>query len=136
MTPDEMREVLSHVSVPDFRYEVFNNAATKQQDMESRPEVVRDFYLQGRYMEADIVTGDETDQHTRKWRLSEHMTPSELVQTAFKCYLTSMEHRAREHFKYRGKRIFGPHFDVDALHEICRDENLDYRREWNEQDRM
>jgi hypothetical protein len=29
--------------------------------------------------------------------------------------LTSAEHIVREHFTYKGVRIFAPHFDVDAL---------------------
>lgn len=84
-------------------------------------------YLQAVYLEADIVTGAEEDQHTRKWLLSAHMTKSEIVQTAFKCVMTSMEHRTREEFKYRGKRIFGPHFDVDGLWNMCRDQQFDVR---------
>ena len=86
-------------------------------------------YLQVSYMEPDIVTRVPERQFTRKWLISPHMTKSEIVQTAFKCVMTSMEHRAREGFKYRGRRVFGPHFDVDRLWEICRDKNLDYRRE-------
>ena len=114
MNANEARTILNDVHVPDFAFHVVH------QD--------NDYYLQGRYMEADIVTSDQADQHTRKWRLSVHMTKSEVVQTAFKCYLTSMEHRARESFRYKGKLIFGPHYDVDALVGLCRDENLDYRR--------
>lgn len=51
----------------------------------------------------------------RKWMLSEHMTDSELVQTAFKACLAWEEHECRESFLYRGQRVFGPHFDVDVL---------------------
>nr|WP_315206420.1 hypothetical protein [uncultured Albidiferax sp.] len=49
------------------------------------------------------------------------MTPSEVVQTALKCVLTSLEHEARENFKYKGAPIFGPHFDVDDLAVLCAD---------------
>jgi hypothetical protein len=84
-------------------------------------------YLQAVFMEPDIVTGVPQLQHTRKWVLSPHMTNSEIVQTVFKLCLTSVEHRARESFKYRGKRIFGPHFDVDALCEIVSERRFDYR---------
>jgi hypothetical protein len=45
-----------------------------------------------------------------------------------KCLLTSAEHRIREHFLYRGERVFGPHYDVDALVELCRAKRFDYRR--------
>lgn len=85
------------------------------------------WYLQAVYLHPDIVTGLPERQYTRKWLISQHMTKSEIVQTAFKCCITSMEHRCREAFKYRGKRIFGPHFDVDALHRICADKEFDVR---------
>lgn len=80
-------------------------------------------WVQVRYLQADVDTTDPADleiQHGRKWVVSRHATPSELVQTAFKAVLTSMEHQAREHFTYRGARVFGPHFDVEQLVKLCR----------------
>lgn len=84
-------------------------------------------YLQGHYEDADIHTGEIKMQHTRKWMLSEHMTESELVQTAFKMCLTSAEHRCREAFLYVGERVMGPHFNIQALLEISRHRRLAYR---------
>ncbi len=78
------------------------------------------------YLQAHFTAGKW--QTTRKWLLSEHMVKSEIVQTVFKCVLTSVEHECREAFTYQGKPIFGPHFDVDSLVEICVDQHLDYRR--------
>lgn len=78
-------------------------------------------YLQGYYPDADIYTGREELQTTRRWLLSPQMTDSEIVQTAFKLCMTSMEHRTREAFKYQGARIFGPHFDVQDLVRLCKD---------------
>lgn len=75
-------------------------------------------YLQGSYIEPCVETGAEEAQYTRKWLLSPYMTDSEIVQTAFKCVLTSAEHRVREHFTYKGKRIFGPHFNIEDLVKI------------------
>ena len=73
-------------------------------------------YLQASFLAPCNVAGGAPQlQRTRKWLLSAHMTRGELVQTAFKCVLTSMEHEAREQFTYRGAPIFGPHFDVDEL---------------------
>lgn len=87
-------------------------------------------YVRGRYLEADIVTGKMEQQHTRKWLLSPYATRSEIVQTVFKCVVTSLEHRAREGFQYKGRRIFGPHYDVDALWALCsKRANLDYRED-------
>lgn len=77
-------------------------------------------YLQASFMAPCAVEGGGLLlQRTRKWQLSAHMTPSELVQTALKCVLTSLEHEAREHFTYRGAAIFGPHFDVEQLVLLC-----------------
>ena len=86
-------------------------------------------YLQANYLDKDIVTGEWEQQATRKWRLSSFMTKSEFVQTCFKCAMTSYEHRAREHFRYRGVAVFGPHFDVEKLVELGRAEDgHDYRK--------
>lgn len=76
-------------------------------------------YLQAWYMEDDTVTGKLEKQHTRRWLLSPEMTKSEIVATAFKCVITSMEHQAREWFTYKGRAIYHPHHDVDKLLEIC-----------------
>lgn len=78
----------------------------------------KDPYLQLRWLGADSETGNLSEMNSRKWLLSYHMTKSEIVQTAFKALLTAEEHEVREHFRYRGKAVFGPHFDVDALWEI------------------
>ncbi len=76
-------------------------------------------YLQVQFDGIDTFTDTKEVQHGRKWLLSPHMTKNEIVQTAFKAVLTAMEHEVRESFFYRDKRIFGPHFDVDALWEIA-----------------
>lgn len=63
----------------------------------------------------------------RKWRLSPYMTRSEIVQTAFMAVLACEEHEAREAFKYMGAAVFGPHFSVDALVQLCEQGKLDVR---------
>lgn len=55
----------------------------------------------------------------REWPLTPSMTKSEIVQTAFMAIMAAQEHETREAFKYKGKAIFGPHFDVDDLWEIA-----------------
>lgn len=115
MTIEEMWKVIENIKCEDYTFIISENGQ----------------YLQAAYYDRDIVTGRNEIQRTRKWRLSPHMVKSELVQTALKCVLTSHEHRVREHFLYRGRRIYGPHFDVDALWEIAH--KLDYRGKTNEQ---
>lgn len=84
-------------------------------------------YLQANFVEPDIVTGRKEVQYTRKWQLSPHMTKSEFIQTVFKCCMTSMEHRTREHFRYKGSAVYSPHYDVDALVDLCKARQFDYR---------
>jgi hypothetical protein len=110
----EMEEIIKQIS---FEHYVFHLDVGS----DDKP------FLYARYLEQDITTNAFEMQTTRKWILSYHMVKSELVQTAFKCCMTSMEHRARESFKYKGRRIFGPHFDVDQLWSITRNENMDVR---------
>lgn len=62
--------------------------------------------------------GGET-QRGREWFISNRMTKSEIVSTAFKAALTAEEHECREAFRYKDKKIYGPHFDVDVLAEIA-----------------
>lgn len=67
------------------------------------------FYLQVRIVSAKPYDG------CRKWYISRHSTISEVVQTTLKAMITASEHEIRENFTYRGKAIFAPHFDVEAL---------------------
>jgi hypothetical protein len=113
MNAAEMRAVLATIEYLDYRFVIVGT--------EERPELMAQYEL------ADIITGATETQTTRKWHVSIHATKSELVQTAFKCCLTSAEHRCREDFKYRNRRVFGPHFDVDALHQLCSDRKFDIR---------
>lgn len=71
------------------------------------------------FFQADIYTGAQTRQRTRRWNLQPQMTDSEIITTAFKLCLTSVEHEARENFLYKNARIFGPHFDVNDLADLC-----------------
>jgi hypothetical protein len=84
-------------------------------------------YLQVEFAAPCNVTGATCTQTGRKWRLSEYMTHSEFVHTGLKAVLTAIEHEARETFLYKGRAIFGPHFDVDALWEIADEKNDDKR---------
>lgn len=106
-TPETIGEWLANVEFQNYRF------------------IVREghggLFLQAEYEEPDTYTGKLETQWTRKWLLSPNMTESEVVQTAFKLCLTSMEHRCREDFKYHGARVFGPHFSVRDLLTVCRD---------------
>lgn len=115
MNPSEIRDILLNVSFLDWEFVV-----------EQKGEQM---YLQTRFVENDIVTGEPALQAGRKWILSKHMTKSEVVTTAFKAVLTATEHEVREQFRYRGRMIFGPHFNVDVLHTAAARANMDVRQD-------
>lgn len=96
LTYTEQREILNEVSYKDWT-----------------------FKLTFDYLQVSFTGCDGTQWSGRKWKLSDHMTKSELVQTALKAVLTAEEHESREQFRYKGRTLFGPHLDVDALLEIA-----------------
>lgn len=73
------------------------------------------------------VTGQPMSWNGRWWRLSEHMTTTEIVLTAFKAVLTALEHEAREQFTYKGVAVLDSHIDVEELVRIRSEEKLDGR---------
>jgi hypothetical protein len=52
----------------------------------------------------------------RRWPIDRQATAGEVVQTALKAVLTWEEHEARERFRWRGRSIFSPHQDLNALY--------------------
>lgn len=73
-------------------------------------------------------------QFGRWWLITHSMTNSEIVQTAFLAIKTAEEHELREHFRFRGEPIFGPHFSVDALAKLSWGGNRDARKAPTPQD--
>lgn len=65
----------------------------------------------------------------RKWRLSMHMTKSELAQTALRAVLDAEEHEAREHFLYNGRAVFGPHTNIEKLWDLTGEDGGTEHRE-------
>ncbi len=111
MTAPLARAVLSSVEFPGYTFHV-------------QGDFVGATYLQASFMAPCSFSGGKpVRQTTRKWQLSAHMTPSELVHTALKCVLTAVEHEAREQFRYRNAAIFGQHFNVERLVDLCKQGN-------------
>ena len=104
---ERFRQILADISYRDWTFHVGRDGER--------------CYLQVRFEELDPETGRVEPWGGRKWFLSPHMTRSEVVQTALKAVLTAEEHEARERFRYRGRAIFGPHYDVDRLWELAGD---------------
>lgn len=84
------------------------------------------FYFQIVFWRKDIITGEMGYGYGGKAYLSPHASDSELVQTVFGLYKGFWEHEARETFKWRGRRVFGPHIATEALWEVAK--RIDVRK--------
>lgn len=109
------QEILADVKYLDWHVDVHEDALGQ-------------LYLQVSFLAEDSVTHSLETQKGRKWILSPYMTRTEVISTAWKAILAAVEHEARENFRYRGKAIFGPHIDVEALWELCKGKRFDYRK--------
>lgn len=78
------------------------------------------FYFQISCERPDVITGVMGTGYSGKAFVSEHASDSELVQIVFGLYKGYWEHEARETFKWRKRRVFGPHISTEALWEIAK----------------
>lgn len=74
-----------------------------------------ELFIQIRFMAPDMYSGTFMMQYCRKWQLSKWMVPTEIVRTCHKAVQAAVEHEADECFMYKGKRIFSPHIDTEAM---------------------
>jgi hypothetical protein len=72
-------------------------------------------YLSVVYNEPDVATGNMAVQTGRRWVIETHWNEAQILQTAFKAVLTSLEHRAREHFTYKKLAVLNPHNSLESL---------------------
>jgi hypothetical protein len=108
----EMVEVIKSLKCGDFEFEI----------VDSTPP-----YLQIKCDGICSTTGDPYRWHSRKWFVSYHSTPSELIQTAFLAAMTAVEHELRENFRWNGEPIFRPHFNIRELHKLSRQDKIERR---------
>ena len=85
-------------------------------------------YIQVQFWAVDVDTGEGTLMRGRKWDLSEHMTETEIVCTAFKAIFAAMDHEVREMFTYKGRKIFNPHTSVQSLIDLADKQEYDVRQ--------
>lgn len=85
------------------------------------------YLLQISYWEEDVETHTPMLQKSRKWYISTFATETEIVETCFKAARISMEHVLKEHFTYKGCRVYSPHIDINARIELCEDRRFDRR---------
>lgn len=106
---DKLEAIINRVEYKDWDFQVTLD--------ESRP------MLQIVFNDTDIDDNSDelVQQKSRKYVLSPYMTDSEVIQTALLATIKAEQHETREHFMYKGKRIFGPHLSVDARVDLVRE---------------
>jgi hypothetical protein len=72
-------------------------------------------YISAKFIAPCSKTGNIETHQTRRWLIRPDAEEMEIVQTAFKCIITALEHEAREKFAYRGRAILGPHQSLAVL---------------------
>jgi hypothetical protein len=105
MTLDRVRSILSRISYkPDTEFVVgpVRGHAGYLQHVQYLPD-------------CNNPGGGLTPQKGRKFLISSHAVTSEVLNTALLAVLLFEEHEAREHFMYRGKKLYGPHIDVSQI---------------------
>lgn len=90
---------------------------------------ITDMWLQWCFTAPDPINGGTFECKGRKWKLSQHMTDSEVVQTAFAAAKMALEHEAREEFSYMNRPVMRPHFDVYSLIDLCDKNAVSKRKE-------
>lgn len=77
-------------------------------------------YLQVEVERTDIMTGRTGVGRGGRYTVAPDATTSEVVQAVFGLFRAYEEHECREWFKYRGRRVYGPHMDIEALWDVAR----------------
>lgn len=115
-TQEQIRSILDDVEFGDWKLRLLEKGDG--------------FLLQWIFIDIDVDDPEKgpVPQHCRKWYLSPYSTDSEIVETAWKAVKIAVEHEVREKFMYKGRRIYSPHFDVEARMEICDKYKFDTRK--------
>lgn len=79
-------------------------------------------FIQAVYLAPCTKTGHDKMWSGRKWYLSDHMTPDEVIKTAYTAFESAVKHEVMEGFKVDGKILFNPHINFEALLEISNQE--------------
>ncbi len=104
LSREQIQEILDQISLGPVLYQDYRFRLIESDGI---------FLLQLVYREQDCDTLEMSEQHARKWFISAHSTTTEIVRTAYKAVLCSLEHRLGEWFTYDGRRVYSPHRSVE-----------------------
>lgn len=105
LTLEKIQTILNEVSFRDWELQIGQDSKVA-------------FWLQWRFWEKDLSNPEDNTkylQECRKWRLSPHMSASEVINTAYLAAKIAVEHEFMEQFKIRNKVLYNPHQSVYAL---------------------
>lgn len=77
------------------------------------------YFVQARLWRADTETGNEGWGEGSKIMLSHEMTEGEVIKKCFMAMRDYAEHEVREGFKWKGRRVLGPHISMKALYDVA-----------------
>ncbi len=106
MTALQLETILANIKIFDRTFKIVSAVAG------SGPDKIFGWHVQVCYDEPDIETGTIGRQESRPWFIAESTGESEIVDTVFAAVMRSYDHVVKEHFTYKGKRVFSPHFTI------------------------
>lgn len=108
LTLDEIRAIVAEVECPPYAFRL--------SQYDDNP-----FRLWLRVVQSSRCAHDGTPSMVegRAFVLSRFHVRSEIVQTCLLACLVFAEHEIREFFRYRGRPVFNPHIDIEALASVC-----------------
>lgn len=77
------------------------------------------WYVQAKVWRKDTTTDKFEWGAGSKRFISPHATNGEIVKSCFVVARDFAEHEVREAFQWKGRRILGPHLDIDALWSVA-----------------
>lgn len=110
MTKQRLAAILAEIRIFDRTFKITGPVTV--QDTE---DVMCGWHVQVQYYEPDIYKpdGDQQLQESRPWFIWEGASESEVVHTVFAAVMRSYDHVVQEHFTYKDKRVYSPHFAIE-----------------------
>lgn len=106
ITKTQLQSILNDITIFDRTFEIADAAAYSATGREGG------WLVRVVYDEPDIKTGVPETQRARRWFISENETVDDVINTVFAAVMRSYDHVVREHFTYKGQRVFSPHFPI------------------------
>lgn len=109
-TIEQLRKILDNIKIFDRRFDAYE---CRVRHGELDVEVEKGWLVSVVYEEADVVSGKVETQRSREWYIGEGATETDVVHTAFAAVMRSYDHVVKEHFTYKGVRVYSPHVDIE-----------------------